>query len=71
MTLYFTNPLARDHLVSVAAVNEGQPLTYGQPYEVSNRLGAQLLQNAEDWSESAPGRRGTPKASEEITTHAE
>ncbi|MCC6457277.1 MAG: hypothetical protein IT328_20150 [Caldilineaceae bacterium] len=59
-TLYFVNPLANQTEVTVAAVNDGQPLTYGEGYEVSDDLAQGLLANEIDWQLSAPRAMATP-----------
>lgn len=56
-TLYFVNPLAKLTEVTVAAVNDGQPLVYQATYEVSDDLAEALLQNEQDWKLSAPAAK--------------
>ena len=55
--LRFINKNAQHTQVTVAAVNDGQPLSYDEIYEVSNELADKLLVNEEDWRLLSPPAR--------------
>lgn len=55
MKLYFVNENARQGMaVYVGAVNGREALEYGKAYDVPADVAAKLLQNAGDWSKTAP-----------------
>jgi hypothetical protein len=52
--LCFISPLALITEVTVAAVNNGQPLEHNAVYEVSNEVADALLTNEGDWRQLSP-----------------
>lgn len=56
--LRFVSPMALITEVTVAAVNNGEPLTHGGEYTVSDELVAELLQNQNDWQPVAIHKKG-------------
>ena len=52
--LRFINPMAQVTEVTVAAVNDGEPLVFDEIYTVSNDLAKALLVNENDWRLLSP-----------------
>lgn len=52
--LRFISPNAQLNEVTVAAVNNGDPLVHNEIYTVSNELADELLKNDEDWRLLSP-----------------
>lgn len=55
----------------VAAVNDGEPLVYGEIYTVSNELADELLKNEDDWRQLSPPDSRTKEAEPERGDSAE
>jgi len=52
--LRFVSQMAQITEVTVAAVNDGQPLVYHETYTVSNEVAKELLKNEGDWRKLSP-----------------